>query len=155
MKGKKGKSFKSKILLIAVFIILVLAGGLVWFINNQNEVKEINSKGYVYKVRYDFGTESYIYLLPDDVLKVVQISPIYQEDEACDCYEFTGEYRNDEEIIDFSDEAKEAVIEVIEELYRVSGKREFNADDMNLTDYQDQVLLAVMLNSEDKIILEG
>lgn len=65
--------------MIAVFIILVLAGGLVWFINNQNEVKEINSKGYVYKVRYDFG----------------------------------------------------------EELYRVSGKREFNADDMNLTDYQD------------------
>ena len=88
-------------------------------------------------------------------MKVVQISPIYQEDEACDCYEFTGEYRNDEEIIDFSDEAKEAVIEVIEELHRVSGKREFNADDMNLTDYQDQVLLAVMLNSEDKIILEG
>lgn len=34
MEGKKGKAFKSKILLIAVFIILVLAGGLVWFINN-------------------------------------------------------------------------------------------------------------------------
>ena len=54
-----------------------------------------------------------------------------------------------EETINFSEKSKKIAINVFEELSKKSGSKCFNADDMELTKYQEKILLARLLTSED------
>lgn len=158
---KNVKSSKFKILFgIIVILVILLIALFVFKWNNHKAIsssgnKEVSHKNYIYKIRYDFGTESYIYLLPDNVIKTVEIQEIYDIMPDCNCIESTGEFNYDEETINFSEETKKAVISVFDELYKKSGKKEFNADNMELTKYQQRILLATILNFEDQITIEN
>ncbi len=116
--------------------------------------KDYYNNNYIYKIRYDLGAEDYIYLLPNNVIKKLEIQEVSRIVPDCNCMEFTGEYKYYEETIDFSEKSKETAINVFNELSKKSGKNCFNADDMKLTKYQEKILLAIILNSEDEMTLE-
>lgn len=158
-KKEKNSNFKILFGIIGILVILLIAL-FIFKLNNHKTIsssgnKEVSYDNYIYKIRYDFGTESYIYLLPDNVIKTVEIQEIYDIVPDCNCMEPTGEFNYDEETINFSEETKKAVISVFDELYQKSGKKEFNADNMELTKYQQRILLATILNFEDQITIEN
>lgn len=113
--------------------------------------KDYYNNNYIYKIRYDFGAEDYIYLLPNNVIKKLEIQEVSRIVPDCKCMEFTGEYKYYEETIDFSEKSKKIAINVFKELSKKSGSKCFNADDMELTKYQEKILLAILLNSEDEM----
>ncbi len=154
---KKGKI----ILLVALLLVLII--GVIFGLNfyNKNNVNdddkqniEINNNDYIYKTRFDFGCESYIYLLENKVIKTVSIEPIYELVEGTNGYNFTGEYNYIWENINFTEETLNKVIEVFDELYKKSGQKEFNADELELNSNQMRTLLAVIMNDEDMITIE-
>ena len=161
-RKKSGKKKRQILLFVIIFIIL---GVFSFFILNEyskskknismdKNKNEISYKDFIYKIRYDFGCEGYIYLLENQVIKTVEIQPIYELCEYTDCYNFTGKYDYIENTVHFSKEAVDKVIQVFDELYKKSGKKEFSADAMELTKRQQRLLLAVMTNDEDKITVE-
>ena len=155
---------KSKSIITIVLIVVIVVGamiGIKLYLNKNNNpaktpdpIVEKTDGDYIYKVRYDFGTECYIYLYKDNVIKTETITEIYETKTDCDCMESTGEFKHDIVDIKFSDQSKEKVIKVLDELYKIAGNKEFNADKLTLTKYQSRVLLAVMLNHEDMITIE-
>lgn len=163
-KGRKQGSLKSgkkfSLFIFGVAILFTISFSILKLHNvrdsnaNGNRVEE-DYKNFIYKIRYDFGSESYIYLLENQVVKTVEIQPIYEECKELNCYNFTGKYDYKEQTINFSKEALEKVIQVFDELYQKSGEKEFNADAMELTKYQQSVLLAVIINDENQIAIEN
>lgn len=159
-KEKKKYSLKIKILLeISTILIVLLLTIFIFKFKNYETIDSSYDKNniyndYIYKIRYDLGSESYIYLFPDNVIKTVDIQEIYEIVPDCNCLRATGEYSYNEEIINFSEETKKKVISIFDELHQKSGKKEFNADNMNLTEYQQRILLATILNFEDQITIE-
>lgn len=159
--NKNIRNSKIKILFVIIGILVILLITLFIFkLNDQKTIsssgnKEVSYDNYIYKIRYDFGTESYIYLLPDNVIKTVTVQEIYGDVPYCDCLEPTGEFNYDEKTINFSEKTKENVISVFDELYQKNGKKEFNANNMELTKYQQRILLATILNSEERITIEN
>ena len=160
----KGLKIKMLFVIIGIIVILLLVLFVFKWDNNKktttSSIGDSNKNGdyynnnYIYKIRYDFGMESYIYLLPDNVIKTLGISEIYDVTPDCNCLKATGKYSYDENTINFSEETKKIVINVFDELYKKSGKNYFDAKDMELTKYQQRILSATMLNSEDKITIE-
>ena len=84
---------------------------------------EKSYENFIYKIRYDFGSESYIYLLENQVIKTVEVQPIYEECKERNCYIFTEKYDYKETTIVFSKEAVEKVIQVFDELYQKGGEK--------------------------------
>lgn len=158
-KNVKKSKFKILMGLIGIKVTLLLA--LFIFKCNSHKAmtssgnNEVNYDNYIYKIRYDFGAESYIYLLPGNVIKTVEIQEIYDIVSDCNCMKPTGKFNYNEETINFSKEATNVVINVFDKLYKKSGKKEFNADNMELTKYQQRILLATILNFEDQITIEN
>ena len=109
---------------------------------------------YLYKIRYDFGQDSYIYLMEDQTIKIVAYSPIYDTVPDCLCMEFTGKYQREETIVDFDAAAKAKAVAVFDELATKAGSNDFNADKMELSSYQQLVLLATTLSFRDYIMLD-
>lgn len=109
---------------------------------------------YIYKIRYDFGAETYIYLLEDNNIKTVSIQPIYDVCPDTNCMDFTGEYDYVVEEIVFSSEVSDKVIRIFDYLSEQAKAVNFNADELELTKYDQRILLAVLLNSEDMITIE-
>ena len=156
----KGLSFKILFGIIGIIVILLLVLCIFkWnsykkdtIISDESwDTKDYYNNNYIYKIRYDFGAEDYIYLLPDNVIKKIEIQPVSRIVPDCKCMEFTGEYKYYEETIDFSEKSKKIAINVFKELSKKSGSKCFNADDMELTKYQEKILLAILLNSEDEM----
>ena len=85
------------------------------------------------------------------MIKKLEIQEVSRIVPDCNCMEFTGEYKYYEETIDFSEKSKKIAINVFKELSKKSGSKCFNADDMELTKYQEKILLAILLNSEDEM----
>ena len=153
--------------LIIIFIVSVAFSAFSWIklhnddnLDDDNPVLPDTSKpivydDYIYKIRHDFGGESYIYLLPNNVIKVLQVSKIFTTQEDCNCMIPTGEYEYKEETIEFSEETKSVVIDTFKELAKKSGKNEFNTDDIDLSLMQERILLAVTLNKEDMITFDN
>ena len=153
-KKKKSKSIISIVLLIVIVVGAVI--GLKVFLGNNdvNVTTDPNPTGdnnYVYKIRYDFGCESYIYLYKDNTIKTEQVMEIMEEVPGCDCIEGTGKYNHEFETVTLTDKTKETVIKVFEELAKRSGKNEFNADLLQLSKTEQRTLLAIMVHSEDSI----
>lgn len=156
----KGLSVKILFGIIGIIVILLLVL-CVFKWNNYKKTTIISDEScgtedyynnnYIYKIRYDFGAEDYIYLLPDNVIKKLEIQEVSRMVPDCNCMEFTGEYKYYEETIDFSEKSKKIAINVFKELSKKSGSKCFNADDMELTKYQEKILLAILLNSEDEM----
>ncbi len=148
------------ICVLAVLIVLLVLIFVKWY-HGESMIKtkkiiteEISYDNYIYKIRYDFGAEVYIYLLPNNIIKTVEKQEIFDIAKDCKCLKSTGKYSYTEEEINFSSISKTRVVNVFDELYKVSGKREFNADDIELNTYQKRILSAIVLNDEDKITLE-
>lgn len=162
LKRNNVKGLSVKILFGTIGIIVILLLVLCVFKwNNYKKTtiisdescgaKDYYNNNYIYKIRYDFGAEDYIYLLPDNVIKKLEIQEVSRIVPDCKCMEFTGEYKYYEETIDFSEKSKKIAINVFKELSKKSGSKCFNADDMELTKYQEKILLAILLNSEDEM----
>ena len=160
LKVKYTKSSRVKIMFGIIGLLIILLIALFVFkwhghkaINDSTQKASYNN--YIYKIRYDFGAESYIYLLPDNVIKTVNVQEIYDIESNCNCMKPTGKFKYEENTINFSKETKANVIKVFDELYKKSGTKEFNADNIELSKYQQRVLLATTLNSEDHLTIES
>lgn len=160
MKGIKENGNKRKRILLTIFVILFvfISIGFIQFYKQSTVKNDSNNKiqysDYIYKIRYDFGAETYIYLFENRVIKTLTITPLTELCSEKNCMYFTGEYGYEEKEIQFSPELKDKVIKTLDALYEISGKKEFDADKMELTEYQKRVLLAILLNDEDIIIQE-
>lgn len=117
---------------------------------NTEEIK-YDGNEYIYKIRYDFGSEVYIYYLKDKSINVVEKIPIAEKVEECNCMELTGEYNYKEHKVSFSSSSINTIVKVFDELAKKSDKKEFNADELELTEYQKETLLAILLNNEEDI----
>lgn len=160
LEKKYTKSSRIKIMfgIIGLLIILLIVLFVFkWYSHKtiNDSVQKFSYDNYIYKIRYDFGTESYIYLLPDNVIKTVNVQEIYDVMPDCNCMKPTGKFKYEENIINFSKETKANVIKVFDELYKKSGIKEFNTDNIELSKYQQRVLLATILNSEDRLTIES
>ena len=65
---------------------------------SKEEVQKMDDS-FVYKIRYDFGMEHYIYVLPNNIIKTLDVSEIHDIQEDCNCLVPTGEYRYEEKTI--------------------------------------------------------
>ena len=160
-EDKKVKSKNFKTLFVVIGVLLLLIGIFVFIFNSEKIISSISNKklsgckNYIYKIRYYSGpSETYICLLPDNVIKRVDLVPTVRNIPGTPGMEHTG-IKNYETTINLSKEAKKIVISVFDELYKESGKKEFNADNMKLTKYQDRILLATITNDEDCITMEN
>ena len=171
MKKKKKRNNRTYFsIIIGLILIIVTLAFVLLFISNITGIKKgdnkvvdtttykknpaLKYKNIIYKVRYDFGAEDYIYLLPNNVIKMVEVQLVYEVQPDCNCMIPTGETSYTEQTINFSKNSTDKIIRVLDELYETSGRREFNTDDMELTEYQNRMLLAVILNDEDTITIE-
>lgn len=160
---EKKKNIGINLVFIILIIILILFIVLVihkWYMDAHPKKISIDSEDvvkyddYVYKIKYEFGYEGYIYLLEDNAIKVVSVQEIYKEMPSCNCLMPTGEFDYKDETIDFSDDTKERVIKVFDELYEKYEKKEFDLEDADLTKDQLRIVLAVIMNDEDEITIE-
>ena len=138
LKVKYTKSSRVKIMFGIIGLLIILLIALFVFkwhghkaINDSTQKASYNN--YIYKIRYDLGAESYIYLLPDNVIKTVNVQEIYDIESNCNCMKPTGKFKYEENTINFSKETKANVIKVFDELYKKSGTKEFNADNIGPT----------------------
>lgn len=141
-----------KILFLFLFIILILF--TISWVNKKKSVKVESDYNYIYKIKYDYGSESYIYLMPNEKIKAIVKREIFETNLDCNCGISTGEFHEEENIVDFSGDVKKEVIQVLDELYKKSGKRDFNANELNLTDDEKRILRATVLNCENCITIE-
>ena len=140
-----------KTLLIGLIIalIIIIIGIVISFllINiKKGDNKDYIIKDYVYKIRYDFNKESYIYLLKNDVIKVLKVTDLGDNCEQNNCYSIDGKHYYEETKINFSSEKKQIALRIIKEVAKKSNKKEFNAKELNLTEEEDNVLKAITLN---------
>ena len=160
MEGINENGNKRKRILLIIFVILFffISIGFILFYRQSLFKNASNNKvqysDYIYKIRYDFGAETYIYLFENRMIKTLTITPLTEPCFELNCMHFTGEYSYEEKEIQFSSELKDKAIKTLDALYEVSGKKEFDADKMELTEYQKSVLLAILLNDEDMMIQE-
>lgn len=160
MDNKKIGNDKILFLGIVFFVILSILLFIVFGVDKtikkvEEEVRYDEIIGeYIYKIRYDFGAETYIYLLKDKDIRTVTIQPVYEVCPGTNCVDFTGEYDYLYEDIDFSEIVTERIINIFDYLYEEAGSANFNADELELTKYDERVLLAIVLNSEDNITIE-
>ena len=149
------------IVLILAFVILFVTSLFGYGTRNSDDNSitskknpALRYKNVIYKIRYDFGAEDYIYLLPNKVIKTVDAQLVYEVQSDCNCMIPTGAVSYTERTIKFSKSSTNKVIKVFNELYEMSGRREINTDNLELTEYQNRILLAVILNDEDYITVE-
>ena len=135
LNNKSLKIVKISAKIFCVFTLLILIILTIYFVNKKNKVE--SDYGYIYKIRYDVVSESYVYLMNNSDIKAI----IKSETE-------------EENIVDFSGDVKKEVIQVLDELYKKSGKRDFNANELNLTDDEKRILRATVLNCENCITIE-
>ena len=135
LNNKSLKIVKISAKIFCVFTLLILIILTIYFVNKKNKVE--SDYGYIYKIRYDVVSESYVYLMNNSDIKTI----IKSETE-------------EENIVDFSGDVKKEVIQVLDELYKKSGKRDFNANELNLTDDEKRILRATVLNCENCITIE-
>lgn len=135
INNKSLKIVKISAKIFCVFTLLILIILTIYFVNKKNKVE--SDYGYIYKIRYDVVSESYVYLMNNSDIKTI----IKSETE-------------EENIVDFSGDVKKEVIQVLDELYKKSGKRDFNANELNLTDDEKRILRATVLNCENCITIE-
>ena len=135
LNNKSLKIVKISAKILCVFILLILILLTIYFVNKKNKVE--SDYGYIYKIRYDVVSESYVYLMNNSDIKTI----IKSETE-------------EENIVDFSGDVEKEVIQVLDELYKKSGKRDFNANELNLTDDEKRILRATVLNCENCITIE-
>ena len=141
-----------KILFLFLFIILILF--TISWVNKKKSVKVESDYNYIYKIKYDYGSESYIYLMPNEKIKAIVKREIFETNLDCNCGISTGEFHEEEIIVNFSGAVKKKVVQVLDELYKKSGKRDFNANELNLTDDEKRILRATVLNCENCITIE-
>lgn len=110
-------------------------------------------ENFAYRVRYDFGNETYIYLNNDNTIDIVSVYEVYDFDEACNCYTPVKGLKVDTKRNHFTGEVKATAIATIEELAQQAGKNDFNADAMQLTTKQKTVLLSTILDDTDWMTL--
>ncbi len=159
IKMPEPKKSNKPFVIILIAVVLCIAATVTALILAQKDISSQNPpdteiQSNTYKVRYDFGKETYIYLMPDNTIKVVSRSEIYATQPSCNCMKPTGEYKEEETAINFNDEVKAQVIAVVKDLAQKAGSYEFNADQMELTSYQEKVLLATVMDFQDWLTLE-
>ncbi|MBO4855360.1 hypothetical protein J5500_03085 [Candidatus Saccharibacteria bacterium] len=151
---------KGMIIVVAVLALLVVAGlSAVMIYRGLEESRPTSTKTqtqdeaeYINKVRFDFGTESYIYYLADGQIKFVERFPEYEVKKDCNCLEPTGKYTEKEHYISFSQSNKNLIISVIKSLAeRAGGARDFSTDSLNLSNEENRILLSVALNDENML----
>ena len=152
LNNKSLKIVKISAKILCVFILLILILLTIYFVNKKNKVE--SDYGYIYKIRYDVVSESYVYLMSNNDIKTIIKSETFEIDPNCDCMVSTGKIHEEENIVDFSGDVKKEVIQVLDELYKKSGKRDFNANELNLTDDEKRILRATVLNCENCITIE-
>ena len=155
---KKGnnKSRKVMIIIIAAIMVLLSAAGTTAVIlfqkKNEQPTTTVSADEYIYKARFYFGTEAYIYLMGDKTIKYVEYFQKYETKPDCNCLEPTGEVEEKETIVGFSDKSRDVVISVLDRLSeRAGGAKEFDTDELNLTNTENRVLLAVATKNEDRL----
>ncbi len=155
---KKGnnKSRKVMIIIIAAIMVLLSAAGTTAVIlfqkKNEQPTTTVSADEYIYKARFYFGTEAYIYLMGDKTIKYVEYFQKYETKPDCNCLEPTGEVEEKETIVGFSDKSRDIVISVLDRLSeRAGGAKEFDTDELNLTNTENRVLLAVATKNEDRL----
>ena len=149
VKGKNSK--KVSIIIIASLLVVLITVGVIYFFHGNNVIEYDD---FIYKIRYDFGCESYIYYLKDGSIKTVDILPETRVIPDCDCIEETGEYDYQEKDIVFTPETKNKVINTFDTISKRIGKNEYNADEIDLSEYEKRILLAVMVSDENMITIE-
>ena len=141
------------IAVVSIALLLLFLGNM-FKSNVKSKNPELNYRNIIYKVRFDFGAEDYIYLLPNKTIKTVEIQEMHEVDPDCNCMVATGEFKYIENKIRFSQKSKDKVIKVLNELSKMSGSKDFDADDMELTKYQKRILLGVVSNDEDYVSID-
>ena len=99
LNNKSLKIVKISAKIFCVFTLLILIILTIYFVNKKNKVE--SDYGYIYKIRYDVVSESYVYLMNNSDIKTI----IKSETE-------------EENIVDFSGDVKKEVIQVLDELYK-------------------------------------
>ena len=155
-KKENNKSRKVMIIIIAAIMVLLSAAGTTAVIlfqkKNEQPTTTVSADEYIYKARYYFGTEAYIYLMGDKTIKYVEYFQKYETKPDCNCLEPTGEVEEKETIVGFSDKSRDVVISVLDRLSeRAGGAKEFDTDELNLTNAENRVLLAVATKNEDRL----
>lgn len=149
-----GKKNNKKLFIIIGGVLLLLAIlAPVYFIFLKKDSNSEIDNNYIYKIRYDFGLESYIYLYPNKVLKRVEISDVYEVSKDCDCMEPTGKKDTKITEVKLSESAKNVVISELDRMYYKYKLKEYDADKLDLTKDQQRLLLGVMLDDEDMIMI--
>ena len=152
LNNKSLKIVKISAKIFCVFTLSILIILTIYFVNKKNKVE--SDYGYIYKTRYDVVSESYVYLMNNSDIKTIIKSETFEIDPNCNCMVSTGKIHEEENIVDFSGDVKKKVIQVLDELYKKSGKRDFNANELNLTDDEKRILRATVLNCENCITIE-
>ena len=155
-KKENNKSRKVMIIIIAAIMVLLSAAGTTAVIlfqkKNEQPTTTVSADEYIYKARFYFGTEAYIYLMGDKTIKYVEYFQKYETKPDCNCLEPTGEVEEKETIVGFSDKSRDVVISVLDRLSeRAGGAKEFDTDELNLTNTENRVLLAVATKDEDRL----
>lgn len=155
-KKENNKSRKVMIIIIAAIMVLLSAAGTTAVIlfqkKNEQPTTTVSADEYIYKARFYFGTEAYIYLMGDKTIKYVEYFQKYETKPDCNCLEPTGEVEEKETIVGFSDKSRDVVISVLDRLSeRAGGAKEFDTDELNLTNTENRVLLAVATKNEDRL----
>ena len=155
-KKENSKSRKVMIIIIAVIMVLLSAAGTTAVIlfqkKNEKPTATISANEYIYKARFYFGTEAYIYLMGDKTIKYVEYFQKYETKPDCNCIEPTGEVEEKETIVKFSDKSRDVVINILDQLSaRAGGAKEFDTEELKISNTENRVLLAVATQNEDRL----
>ena len=105
------------VFLLILFVVRMIVYKTTTYENDEtssNIDKEFDYDNYVYRIKYYMGDEIYLYLLPDNTIKTIEVvEPL----------EPTGRSIYEEKTVTFSDEAKKIAIGVLDELYRKAAKK--------------------------------
>ena len=135
---------------ILVLVIILSIFGIKAY-KHYKYYKKIEYKDYVYKIRYDYYAESYIYLLSNKEIKVVKVIPVLEKVSTGDIattglsVEVGKHY--EEKTIKLSNDKKQKAIKVFKELSKKTGKKSFNANDVELTENEENTLISIVLSS--------
>ena len=117
-------------------------------VKDEKEDNVTSYDDYVYKITMNIGLEGDVYLFSNDEVRVITKDEVYEVEDGCNCLKSTGEIVYDNFKIDFSNENLKEAIEVIKEIGQKANKKDINVRDLELTDYQGSVILALILNNE-------
>ena len=138
---------KRNVFLIILLILLIIVVGIftAYFVFIHN------TKSYRYKINYFYGAECEMYLYYNDEIKTVCHIPEVSNCEGTDCLTETGGYVLEEKTINFSKANKKKAINLIKDLHKMAGKKEFNIADYKLNSNQEKIYDAIISNDESMI----